>query len=172
MVFLKSKPVFCIQKDIQLSTIAQVKDQMVKKLKGILKNQQTALGQGNVTLTLFFLLFNFDGKSLPTVILADKVIQEWWISSSKGYSALYSAMSTVYSALYSALFYDLFHRHIQRRYNWWLSPALLDINSFVKWVSGEIFLLDGEVWPNYNFMKLFLRHKKAVLVWHKWMRLC
>jgi hypothetical protein len=45
-------------------------------LKGILKNQQTALGQGNVTLTLFFLLFNFDGKSLPTVILADKVIQE------------------------------------------------------------------------------------------------
>ena len=47
-----------------------------KKLKGILKNQQTALGQGNVTLTLFFLLFNFDGKSLPTVILADKVIQE------------------------------------------------------------------------------------------------
>ena len=76
MVFLKSKPVFCIQKDIQLSTIAQAKDQMVKKLKGILKNQQTALGQGNVTLTLFFLLFNFDGKSLPTVILADKVIQE------------------------------------------------------------------------------------------------
>ena len=76
MVFLKSKPVFCIQKDIQLSTIAQVKDQMIKKLKGIFKNQQTALGQGNVTLTLFFLLFNFDGKSLPTVILADKVIQE------------------------------------------------------------------------------------------------
>ena len=76
MVFLKSKPVFCTQKDIQLSTIAQVKDQMIKKLKGILKNQQTALGQGNVTLTLFFLLFNFDGKSLPTVILADKVIQE------------------------------------------------------------------------------------------------
>ena len=172
MVFLKSKPVFCIQKDIQLSTIAQVKDQMVKKIERNFKKQQTALGQGNVTLTLFFLLFNFDGKSLPTVILADKVIQEWWISSIKGYSALYSAMSTVYSALYSALFYDLFHRHIQRRYNWWLSPALLDINSFVKWVSGEIFLLDGEVWPNYNFMKLFLRHKKTVLVWHKWMRLC
>ena len=40
------------------------------------KNQQTALGQGNVTLTLLFLLFNFDRKSLPTVILADKVIQE------------------------------------------------------------------------------------------------
>ena len=76
MVFLKSKPVFCTQKDIQLSTIAQVKDQMIKKLKGIFKNQQTALGQGNVTLTLFFLLFNFDGKSLPTVILAAKVIQE------------------------------------------------------------------------------------------------
>ena len=54
---MKSKPVFCIQKDIQLFTIAQVKDQMVKKLKGILKNQQTGLGQGNVTLTLFFLLF-------------------------------------------------------------------------------------------------------------------
>ena len=72
MVFLKSKPVFCIQKDIQLSTIAQVKDQMVKKLKGILKNQQTALGQDNVTLTLFFLLFHFDGKSLPTVGYIDK----------------------------------------------------------------------------------------------------
>ena len=28
-----------------------------KKLKGILKNQQTALGQGNVTLTLFFSSF-------------------------------------------------------------------------------------------------------------------
>ena len=34
-----------------------------KKLKGMLKNQQTALGQGNVTLTLFFFFLILMGKS-------------------------------------------------------------------------------------------------------------
>ena len=67
---------FCPKKDIQLSKIAPIKNKMLRKLKGIEKNQQKALEQGNVTLTHFFLFVNFAGKIFPSVILADVAIQE------------------------------------------------------------------------------------------------
>ena len=132
-----------------------------------------ALKQGNVTLTHFLPLIYFARNRFPTVILADVVIQQWWINVWEIWSRTrYDVMMIWWYDDTRILGNDLFNVYIQRRDNGWIFPALIDFNGLEEWIVRKVFLLHGQIWPNLNFMDLqFLAiamRKKPVLVWHKY----
>ena len=136
-----------------------------------------ALKQGNVTLTHFLLLIYFARNRFPTVILADVVIQQWWINVWEIWSRTrYDVMMIWWYKDIGQWFIPCLHpkkgqRMIFSCSNWFQRPWRMDRSegfSFT-WTDLTQSWLHGSA--KHQLKKKFFAiamRKKPVLVWHKY----